>query len=155
MQQMGAVKVMAKDLIRTRNYITRFIEMKTHLNAVGLKMQTIKSHQAMSEAMKGVTKAMVKMNKKVNLPGLQKIMREFMKENERMEMTQEMIGDAVDDAMEEEGSAEQEELVVGQVLAELGISMSEDLGVAPQNEVKVGEAKQEAKTEEEGAALTD
>ena len=35
----GAVKVMAKDLVRTRNYITRFIEMKTHLNAVGLKMQ--------------------------------------------------------------------------------------------------------------------
>lgn len=30
---------MAKDLVRTRNYITRFIEMKTHLNAVSLKMQ--------------------------------------------------------------------------------------------------------------------
>jgi hypothetical protein len=45
---------MAKDLVRTRNYITRFIEMKTHLNAVSLKIQTIKSHQAMAEAMKGV-----------------------------------------------------------------------------------------------------
>ena len=30
---------MAKDLVRTRNYVTRFIEMKTHLNAVSLKMQ--------------------------------------------------------------------------------------------------------------------
>lgn len=37
--QMGAVKIMAKDLVRTRNYITRFIEMKTHLNAVSLKIQ--------------------------------------------------------------------------------------------------------------------
>jgi charged multivesicular body protein 2A len=37
--QQGAVKIMAKDLVRTRNYITRFIEMKTHLNAVSLKMQ--------------------------------------------------------------------------------------------------------------------
>lgn len=41
--QMGAVKVMAKDLVRTRNYITRFITMKTHLNAVSLKMQVLSS----------------------------------------------------------------------------------------------------------------
>ncbi len=33
------MKVMAKDYIRTKNYITKFIEMKTHLNAVSLKMQ--------------------------------------------------------------------------------------------------------------------
>eukprot|EP01035_Chromulina_nebulosa_P038594 gene38594-52139_t len=51
--QMSSVKIMAKDLVRTRNYITRFIEMKTHLNAVSLKMQTIKSHDAMAQAMKG------------------------------------------------------------------------------------------------------
>jgi hypothetical protein len=30
---------MAKDLVRTRNYITRFINMKTQLNAVSLKIQ--------------------------------------------------------------------------------------------------------------------
>jgi hypothetical protein len=32
---------MAKDLVRTRNYIARFIEMKTHLNAVSLKLQVV------------------------------------------------------------------------------------------------------------------
>jgi hypothetical protein len=30
---------MAKDLVRTRQYTTKFIEMKTHLTAVGLKLQ--------------------------------------------------------------------------------------------------------------------
>lgn len=35
----GAVKIMAKDLVRTRQYTTKFIEMKTHLNAVSLKLQ--------------------------------------------------------------------------------------------------------------------
>jgi charged multivesicular body protein 2A len=75
----------------------------------------------MATAMKGVTKALAKMNKKVNLPGLQKIMAEFMKENERSEMTQEMIGDTIDDALEEDGSAEEEEAVVSQVLDELGV----------------------------------
>lgn len=43
MGQMGAVKVMAKDYVRTKNYITKFIEMKTHLNAVSLKIQVSKS----------------------------------------------------------------------------------------------------------------
>lgn len=33
------MRVMAKDYVRTKNYVTKFIEMKTHLNAVSLKMQ--------------------------------------------------------------------------------------------------------------------
>jgi hypothetical protein len=40
------------------------------------------------------------MNKRLNLPQLQQIMREFERQNERMEMTSEMMGDAVDDAFE-------------------------------------------------------
>ena len=51
--QINTVKIMAKDLVRTRNYINRFIEMKTQLSAVGLKIQAIKSHEAMASAMKG------------------------------------------------------------------------------------------------------
>ena len=40
------------------------------------------------------------MNKQLNMPALQKIMREFERQNERMEMTSEMMGDAIDDAFE-------------------------------------------------------
>lgn len=40
------------------------------------------------------------MNKQMNMPALQKIMREFERQNERMEMTSEMMGDAIDDAFE-------------------------------------------------------
>ncbi len=39
------------------------------------------------------------MNKQLNLPSLQNIMREFERQNEKMEMTGEMMGDAVDDAL--------------------------------------------------------
>lgn len=91
----------------------------------------MKSHDAMATAMKGVTKALTQMNKKINMPGLQKIMAEFMKENEKADITSEMIGDTLDDAMEEEGSAEEEELIVGQVLDELGVNMGQELSSAP------------------------
>ena len=129
--QMGAVKIMAKDLVRTRNYVTKFIELRSHLQAVSMKLQTMQSHEAMSSAMKNVTKAMVKMNKQMDIPALQKIMAEFMKENERSEMTQEMMGDLLDDAMEEEGDDEEEEKIVGQVLAELNINFDEAIPDAP------------------------
>lgn len=85
----------------------------------------------MAQAMKGVTKALTKLNQKVNLPGLQKIMAEFMKENEKSEVTQEMIGDAIDDALEEEGTAAEEDALMGQVLDELGVSMAEGIQNAP------------------------
>ena len=51
----------------------------------------------------------------------------------------------LNDAMEEDGSAEEEDLIVGQVLDELGIGMSQDTPVAPMG--SVGQA-QEAKVEE-------
>ena len=58
-QQMSSVKIMAKDLVRTRQYITKFIEMRSHLQGCALKLQTVKSHQAMAEAMSNTAKAMV------------------------------------------------------------------------------------------------
>ena len=72
------------------------------LSIAVLLAQTLKSTQAMADAMRGATKAMGAMNKQMNLPALTKIMREFERQNEKMEMTSEMMGDAVDDAFEVE-----------------------------------------------------
>lgn len=127
---MSTVKIMAKDLVRQRKFTTRFIEMKAHLTAVSLKMQTIKSHEAMASAMKGVTKSLAMMNKQFNMPVMTKIMQDFMRENEMADLTQEMIGDTIDDAMEEEGSAEEEDKIVNQILDELGINAGEEIAKA-------------------------
>lgn len=118
--------------------------MKTQLNAVSLKLQVVKSQEAMATAMKGVTKALGMMNKKMDIPGLQKIMAEFMRENEKAEFVQESMGDAIDDALEEPGSAEEEDRIVGQVMAEIGITMGEDMKEAPMgNTVAPAEEKKE------------
>ena len=45
-------------------------------------MQTLKSTQAMADAMRGATKAMGAMNRQMNLPAMQKIMMEFERQNE-------------------------------------------------------------------------
>lgn len=40
---------MAKDLVRTRRYIKKFIIMKANIQAVSLKVQTLKSQDAMAQ----------------------------------------------------------------------------------------------------------
>jgi charged multivesicular body protein 2A len=68
------------------------------------------------------TQALKSMNKQMSLPGLQKVMAEFMKENERSEMVMETLGDTMDEAFEVEGEQEDEEMIVNQILDEMGIS---------------------------------
>jgi hypothetical protein len=48
--------------------------------------QTMKSTATMTEAMKGATRAMMAMNRQVNMPAMQHIMMEFEKQGEIMEM---------------------------------------------------------------------
>lgn len=97
--QMDAVKIMAKDLVRSRNFVKKMIMMRANIQAVSLKIQTLRSTNAMANAMKGVTKAMHRMNTKMNLPQLQKVMMDFEKETEMMNMKDEMMNDAIDDAI--------------------------------------------------------
>ncbi|KAI3410829.1 uncharacterized protein J3R85_018338 [Psidium guajava] len=139
--QMGAVRLMAKDLIRTRHQIDKFYKLKSQLQGVSLRIQTMKSTLAMGEAMKGVTKAMGQMNRQMNLPSLQKIMQEFERQNERMEMTSEVMGDAIDDALEGDEEEEETEDLVNQVLDEIGIDVNQELVNAPSTAVATPAAK--------------
>ena len=129
--QMDAVKIMAKDLVRTRRYVKKFMLMRANIQAVSLKIQTLKSQNAMAQAMKGVTKAMGNMNKQMKLPEIQKIMMEFEKQSEIMDMKGEMMEDAIDDVMGDEDDEEESDAIVNQVLDELGLQLNDQLGDAP------------------------
>ncbi|KAI0807009.1 Snf7-domain-containing protein [Fomes fomentarius] len=131
--QMNACKVMAKDLVRTRRYVQKFYQMRTQLQAVGLRIQTLRSNQQMAEAMRGATRAMGAMNRGLNLPQIQRIMMEFERESATMDMKEEMMSDAVDDVMEDELEDEEEEgdKILKQVLDEIGVDLSQQLSEAP------------------------
>ncbi|SCZ90216.1 BZ3500_MvSof-1268-A1-R1_Chr9g10755 [Microbotryum saponariae] len=128
--QINACKVMAKDLVRTRKYISKFYGMKTQLQAVSLRIQTLRSNQQMAEAMKGATKAMSLMSKQTNLPQIQRILQEFERESASMDMKEEMMADSIDDAMEDDEDNEEEEgnKILDEVLAEIGISVGQQVG---------------------------
>eukprot|EP01123_Difflugia_compressa_P000095 TRINITY_DN1019_c0_g6_i1.p1 TRINITY_DN1019_c0_g6~~TRINITY_DN1019_c0_g6_i1.p1 ORF type:complete len:196 (+),score=48.25 TRINITY_DN1019_c0_g6_i1:67-588(+) len=140
---MGAAKVMAKDLVRTRKHVEKMYRMKTQLQAVSLRIQTIKSQAAMMDAMRGVTRAMVRMNNTINLPALQQIMVEFQKQSEIMDIKEETIGDTMDDMFDEEEEEAETSEIVNQVLDEIGISLGSELVDTPAGErVQVKSATQ-------------
>lgn len=130
--QMDAVKIMARDLVRTRRYVKKFMLMKANIQAVSLKIQTLRSQNAMAQAMKGVTKAMASMNRQLNLPQIQRILQEFEKQSEIMDMKEEIMNDAIDDAMEGDDDEEESDAVVNQVLDELGLQLTDTLSGLPQ-----------------------
>ena len=101
--------------MRTRRYVKKFMLMRANIQAVSLKIQTLKSQNAMAQAMKGVTKAMMSMNKQMKLPEIQKIMQEFEKQSEIMDMKEEMMSDVIDDALGDEDDEEEGDAIVTQV----------------------------------------
>jgi charged multivesicular body protein 2A len=125
--QMGAVRVMALDLVRTRKHVQKMAQMKTRLQAVSLRLQSVQSQATMASAMKGVTRAMGQMNRQINLPGLQQIMMEFEKQSQIMEMKDEVIQDTMEDMWDDEGEEEETDDIVNQVLDEIGIHLETEL----------------------------
>lgn len=56
----------------------------------------MQSTQAMTTAMRGVTRAMIGMNQKMNIPEMRRVMMEFEKQNELMTMKEEIMNDTID-----------------------------------------------------------
>lgn len=128
--QMGACKIQAKDLVRTRRYIDKFYGMRSQLQKISLRLQTYRTNEQMMQAMKGATMALGSMNRTMNLPSLQRIAMEFERENDIMEQRQEMMDDVMDDAMDV-GAEEEGDEIVEQVLEEIGVDLSQAMGETP------------------------
>jgi charged multivesicular body protein 2A len=117
--QQDSLKIMAKDLVRTRRYGQKFFRMKMQIQAVSMRLVTMQSVGTMTKSMAGVTKAMRMMNGQMNIPQMQGIMQEFERQNEMMGMKEEMINEAIDDAMAGEDDEAEMDEEVNKVMAQM------------------------------------
>lgn len=133
--QLASAKIQAKDLIRTKSYINKFNSMKAQLQAISLRIQSVRSNQQMATSMRDATRVLSGMNRSMNLPQLSRIAQEFAKENDMMDQKQEFMDDAIDDAMamdeDELGEDEQIDEILGKVLDEIGVDMNANLKDTP------------------------
>ncbi len=91
----------------------------------------MKSQQAMSTAMVGITKSMRAMNRQMNLPSLQGMMMEFDKQSSMAEMKQEMVDDIMNDVLGADQEEEEADEMVSKVFDEIGISFADSFAPTP------------------------
>lgn len=127
--QMSDVRIIAKDLVNTRNAISAFNRAKAKMNTISNSMQLMSSTAQMSEAMRDATKSMMAMNRQISGKSMQRIAMQMDKEMDQMEMKQEII----DDAMNQDGEnqEEDEKAIIDQVLEEIGIVQGDSLSSVP------------------------
>eukprot|EP01068_Selenidium_serpulae_P008752 Selendium_serpulae@DN5064_c3_g1_i1.p1 len=128
---MTSVKRLAKDLIRTRKQIAKLSEMKSTLSAMHFRLQTVNSTNVIADSMKDAVGVMAEINASMNVPELQKVMREFQRESDRMDITADRLTDATEGAFDSAEDDEETDLVVAQVLDEIGVDLSDKLSNAP------------------------
>ena len=124
----AAAKTLAKTLIQTRNQKQKLLLTKTQMNSVKAQTHTMASTQKMTEAMGNATTVMTKMNDQIKPQEVAQVMQQFERQNQLMDMKEEMIGDGIDDALGDEMDDAEAEDIMGQVLDELGIDLSSQLG---------------------------
>lgn len=134
--QVAAAKVQAKDLVRTKNHIQKFDNMKTQLQAISLRIQAVRSSDQMTRSMREATMLLAGMNRSMNLPQLQRISMEFEKQNDLMDQRQEFMDESIDNVMGDELDEDEEaEEIVNKVLDEIGVDLNAQLHKAPQDVV--------------------
>lgn len=126
--QVEAARILARDLVRTRAHVTRMYQMRTQMQSVSMQLTSMRTNEAMANAMGSAVKMMARINQSMNLPAMQNAMMQFEMEHGKMEMTQEMVDDAMGDVL---GGADEESLtddVINQVMDELGLEKTSQIG---------------------------
>ena len=119
-----SVMIIAKDLVRNRSAMKKFLKLSSQMEGLGLRIETIKAQAGVSQALKGAASAMHQLNRMVNVPQMQAIMAKFMQENEMMDMKSEMVDEAMDDLWDDEGDVEEETAAAyAQIFSEIGVPM--------------------------------
>jgi len=131
--QIVAARHIARDVVRTRNQITRTYRMSAQLQSVSNKLTSMKATHATTEVMDRVCKAMIMINKQFSMPALQQMAADYAREADQLEMmgemTDEIIGDMLEDEDGDEDAAAED--ILNSVLDAEGLKAADQYAAAP------------------------
>lgn len=129
--QKDVCTILAKQLIQTRKQKQRTFVASSQIQAAGFQAKAMGANVKIAEAMGETSKTMGNMNKIMDPAKMSKDMQAFAMANERMNMTEETMNDALDDILADSDDEAEQDLVVNQVLDEIGIEISGKMMKAP------------------------
>ncbi|XP_046667957.1 charged multivesicular body protein 2b [Homalodisca vitripennis] len=124
-------KMLAKQLIQMRKQRNRTYAANSKIQSIGAQNKAMGANVALAGAMSTTAKTMKNMNNIMKPEEVAANMREFSQANMKMDMTEEMINETLDDMLNESGDEEESDLIVNQVLDEIGIEISGKMAKAP------------------------
>ena len=140
----AATKILARQLIRLRQQIANLQGSRAQMRGIATHTQAMHAHSSVAVGLKGATKAMAAMNKKMEPAKQAKIIQDFQKQSAQMDMTTEMMSDAIDDALDNDEAEEETEELTNQVLDEIGVDVASQLSAAPKGRVATKNAENDS-----------
>jgi len=113
------------------NKKTRTYTATSRVQAASGTAKAMGANVKLSEAMGTTAKTMGEMNKLMNPAQIQKTMQDFSVASTKMEMTEEIMNDTLDDILADSDDEAEENVIVSQVLDEIGIEISGKMISAP------------------------
>ena len=147
--QTTGAKMLAKDIIRSKNQQAKLEQFIGQLNAVSLRIGSCASLNELGDAMNNCAKAMTLVSSKLDTKKLAQIGKTLAKQDMMLEMKSDMMSevlDSLDDETEEEG-----EELYNQVLMEAGVNLGDEMNVGIGGEKNKEEAKPMAENIQSGA----
>ncbi|CAM9310608.1 unnamed protein product [Choristocarpus tenellus] len=144
-----SIKVLARQLVSSRNAKNRMYEGRAHLHSVEMQLNNQISMLKVSGVMKKSTEVMKTIGSLVKIPELQKTMMDLAREMEKAGLVEEIVSDGLD-MVDGEGVEEEASREVDAVIAELTAGVLEGAGAAPTAVPEVEEVKHEEEVVDEG-----
>lgn len=114
-----AVRMLSKDIIRSRHATRRMYTARTQMNSVGMQLQQQVSQLKLAGSMQKSTDVMRQMNSLTNVREVQQVMMAMSKEMARAGLIDEMMNDTIDDALDDDISDSELDAEVGKVVDEV------------------------------------
>lgn len=129
--QSDSVKILAKNLIRTRRYISKFNMIQANFRAISLQVLTFKSYNTMTEAMRNITLVLRRINRSIGLPQMQKILQDFERAVDVCDLKESFINYEIDNTFSNDDDDEESDAILNKVLDELGLELTDKLATLP------------------------
>ncbi len=128
-QTMTAMRTVARSIVRNRAAVTKLHQIKSQLQAVSLRMAEVNSQQAIGDAMRGTTRALASLNRRMlQSSGIAESLREFERQKEFGASMDDIGADLGEEDLEEEETDLEVERVMCEATSDL-VGLAGGIGV--------------------------
>ena len=110
-------------VVRTRRMLNKFSQMKAHLQGISMRIQSVKTMEALQKAVASAARMMQSFNRVSGGTELVNCLKELEKQNVFMTVQSDMIDEQLDEVFEEDNNEDAPEDLVMQVMTEAGVEL--------------------------------